>query len=210
MESRVDGRSERKVTNREIILSAARQLIDTNGSHGFSMRQLAAKADVSVATLYNLFESREAIVRACFEKVNADLSTDFDALRGASDLCALCEGLVASADLVLNSVSGAMYLKLTDDIAVLKPFLGEHRASDGFAPELEAAVRRGELNEDTDIDVLRTVVEAVVGTAMRLSALGVISADERRHRIRSGSRLALLAEATDLGRNSFMTDRSRR
>ena len=172
------------------------------------MRELGAKADVSVATLYNLFDSREAIVRACFEKVNSDLRTDFEALRGASNLSSLCEGLVTSADLVLNSVSAAMYLKLTDDLAVLKPFLGEHRASDGFAPEIEAAVRRGELNEDADIDVLRTVVEAVAGTAMRLSALGVISADERRHRIRSGARLALLAEATDLGRNSFMTNRS--
>jgi len=210
MSGRVDGRSERKVTNREIILSAARQLIDTNGAHGFSMRELAAKADVSVATLYNLFDSREAIVRACFEKVNADLRPNFDALRVASDLCALCEGLVASADLVLDSVSSAMYLKLTDDLAVAKPFLGEHRASDGFAPELEAAVRRGDLNEDTDIDVLRTVIESVVGTAMRLGALGVISAEERRHRIRSGARLALLAEATDLGRKSLMTDRSRR
>lgn len=209
MVGRVDGRSERKVANREIILSAARQLIDTNGAHGFSMRELAAKADVSVATLYNLFDSREAIVRACFEKVNADLGPSFEALRGASDLRALCEGLVTSADLVLNSVSGAMYLKLTDDLAVVKPFLGEHRASDGFAPEIDAAVRRGELNEDTDIDVLRTVIEAVVGTAMRLGALGVISADERRHRIRSGARLALLAEATDLGRNSLMLDRSR-
>jgi AcrR family transcriptional regulator len=208
MAGRVDGRSERKVANREIILSAARQLIDTSGSHGFSMRELGAKADVSVATLYNLFDSREAIVRACFEKVNSDLRTDFEALRGASNLSSLCEGLVTSADFVLNSVSAAMYLKLTDDLAVLKPFLGEHRASDGFAPEIEAAVRRGELNGDADIDVLRTVVEAVAGTAMRLSALGVISADERRHRIRSGTRLALLAEATDLGRNSFMTDRS--
>ena len=208
MGARVDGRSERKVTNREIILSAARQLIDTNGSHGFSMRELAAKADVSVATLYNLFDSREAIVSACFEKVITDLRPDFDAFRGVSDRSVLCEVLVASSDLILNSVSGAMYLKLSEDLSVVKPFLVEHRASEGFAPELEAAIRRGELNEHADVDVLRTVLEAVVGTAMRLEALGSISKEERRHRIRSGARLALLAEATDLGRNSFMTDRS--
>jgi AcrR family transcriptional regulator len=59
------GKSER----RRRIIEAARGLIRETGNPGLSMRALAARAGVSLATPYNLFGSKRAIVLAVLEDV---------------------------------------------------------------------------------------------------------------------------------------------
>jgi hypothetical protein len=81
--------------------------------------------------------------------------------------------------------------------------MSAHRATERVVPELEAAVLRGELSLDVDIDELRGVIEAVFFSTVRLEAFGAISAEERRRRIISGTRLVLLGGATELGRSSL-------
>ncbi len=199
----MDGRNERKESSRNSILAAAWQLIDDKGVDGFSMRELASGAGVSVATLYNIFESREAIVDACFNKALKDLRPLYDSLADTEDVGALCLALAKAADILCESVSGSMYLKLTHNAAIAAG-MGEHRATERVVPELEAAVLRGELSLDVDIDALRSVIEAVFFSTVRLEAFGAISAEERRRRIISGMRLVLLAGATELGRSSLI------
>ena len=198
----MDGRNERKVSSRNSILAAAWQLIDSKGVDGFSMRELAAMAGVSVATLYNAFESREAIVDACFKKALEDLRPLYDSLNDTQDLGALCLALAKAADILCESVSGSMYLKLTHN-ASMAGSMSAHRATERVVPELEAAVLRGELSLDVDIDELCGVIEAVFFSTVRLEAFGAISAEERRRRIISGTRLVLLGGATELGRSSL-------
>jgi hypothetical protein len=198
----MDGRNERKVSSRNSILAAAWQLIDSKGVDGFSMRELAAMAGVSVATLYNVFESREAIVDACFKKALEDLRPLYDSLNDTQDLGALCLALAKAADILCESVSGSMYLKLTHNASIAGS-MSAHRATERVVPELEAAVLRGELSVDVDIDELRGVIEAVFFSTVRLEAFGAISAEERRRRIISGTRLVLLGGATELGRSSL-------
>ncbi len=50
-------------------MAAARALIRERGSAGLSMRELAKRADVSIATPYNLFGSKGAIVLAVLQDV---------------------------------------------------------------------------------------------------------------------------------------------
>ncbi len=199
----MDGRNERKEASRNSILAAAWQLIDDKGVDGFSMRELASVAGVSVATLYNIFESREAIVDACFNKALKDLRPLYDSLADTEDLGALCLALAKAADILCESVSGSMYLKLTHNASIAGS-MSEHHATERVVPELEAAVLRGELSLDVDIDELRSVIEAVFFSTVRLEAFGAISAEERRRRIISGMRLVLLAGATELGRSSLI------
>lgn len=199
----MDGRNERKEASRNSILAATWQLIDQKGVDGFSMRELASVAGVSVATLYNIFESREAIVDACFRKALNDLRPHYDSLGGTEDLGVLCLALAEAADILCESVSGSMYLKLTHNASIAAG-MGEHRATERVVPELEAAVLRGELSLDVDIDALRSVIEAVFFSTVRLEAFGAISAEERRRRIISGMQLVLLAGATELGRSSLI------
>jgi AcrR family transcriptional regulator len=58
-----------KAERRQRIIRAARELICETGNAGLSMRVLAARAGVSLATPYNLFGSKRAIVLALLQDV---------------------------------------------------------------------------------------------------------------------------------------------
>ena len=58
-----------KAERRARIIQAARDLIRDTGDAGLSMRALAARAGVSLATPYNLFGSKRAIVMAVLQDV---------------------------------------------------------------------------------------------------------------------------------------------
>jgi AcrR family transcriptional regulator len=60
-----------KQERRRRIIEAARALIRETGNAGLSMRALAARAGVSLATPYNLFGSKHAIILAVLEDVRA-------------------------------------------------------------------------------------------------------------------------------------------
>lgn len=64
---RAAGKEER----RQRIIAAARDLIRETGSTGLSMRELAKRAGVSLATPYNLFGSKAAVVLAVLQDVRA-------------------------------------------------------------------------------------------------------------------------------------------
>ena len=62
-------REEAKTERRRRIIAAARDLIRETGDTGLSMRAIASRAGVSLATPYNLFGSKRAIVLAILEDV---------------------------------------------------------------------------------------------------------------------------------------------
>lgn len=82
-----------KAERRQRIVQAARSLIHESDAGGVSMRAIAARAEVSLATPYNLFGSKRAIIQAMledarefgrdFQKVEARVAFDkvFEALR---------------------------------------------------------------------------------------------------------------------------------
>jgi len=59
---------ESKTMRRTAILAAARELLNAADGVSFSMRKLAQMADVSVATPYNLFGSKQAILSALLKE----------------------------------------------------------------------------------------------------------------------------------------------
>jgi AcrR family transcriptional regulator len=84
-----------KAERRRRIIHAARDLIRETGNAGLSMRALAARAGVSLATPYNLFGSKRAIllsvlddIREFFDRFSHLRSTDpLERLFGALDIC---------------------------------------------------------------------------------------------------------------------------
>lgn len=60
-------REEAKAQRREAIVNAAMRLMYARGDSGFSMRALADAAGVSIATPYNLFGSKQAIMLAVLD-----------------------------------------------------------------------------------------------------------------------------------------------
>ncbi len=70
-------REESKAERRRAIVRAARALMQETGQAGFSMRTLAERAGVSIATPYNLFGSKQAVMYAVLD---ADLTAYQDQL----------------------------------------------------------------------------------------------------------------------------------
>jgi len=62
-------REEAKAERRSRIVAAVRDLIQETGDIGLSMRAIAARANVSLSTPYNLFGSKRAIVMAVLEDI---------------------------------------------------------------------------------------------------------------------------------------------
>jgi AcrR family transcriptional regulator len=62
-------REQAKEERRRRIIAAARDLIRETGEPGLSMRAIAARANVSLSTPYNLFGSKRAIVVAVLEDI---------------------------------------------------------------------------------------------------------------------------------------------
>jgi len=93
-------REEAKAARREAIINAALRLMYARGDSGFSMRALAEAAGVSIATPYNLFGSKQAIMLAVLDtgmtlyeerlsRLEADeLDIFFEAVSLAKDLYA--------------------------------------------------------------------------------------------------------------------------
>ncbi len=74
-----------KTERRQRIIRAARQLIRETGNAGLSMRALALRAGVSLATPYNLFGSKRAIVLAVLEDVR-EFQQRFSSLQSVDPL----------------------------------------------------------------------------------------------------------------------------
>jgi AcrR family transcriptional regulator len=91
----VSRREAGKAERRRRIIHAARDLIRETGNTGLSMRALAARAGVSLATPYNLFGSKRAILLSVLDDIREYLdrfrhlrATDpLQRLFGALDIC---------------------------------------------------------------------------------------------------------------------------
>jgi AcrR family transcriptional regulator len=60
--------TERQYRRREAILASARDLITAHGYEGVTMRDLAAKANVTPKTLYHQFGNKEKLLRTAVEE----------------------------------------------------------------------------------------------------------------------------------------------
>ncbi|MFD1379272.1 TetR/AcrR family transcriptional regulator [Fodinicurvata halophila] len=68
----------------ERLLTAAIEILSRQPAEDLSMDQLARAAGVGKATLYRYFEGREALLRACLEKVVADLGQRIEQIEESS------------------------------------------------------------------------------------------------------------------------------
>src|ERR1700748_3679065 len=90
-----------KAERRQRIIQAARQLVRETGNAGLSMRALAARAGVSLATPYNLFGSKRAIVLAVLEDVR-EYRERFAAARATDPIARLFTALDLALEYYMN------------------------------------------------------------------------------------------------------------
>jgi AcrR family transcriptional regulator len=195
MSRREDAKEER----RKRIIEAARSLIRETGDAGLSMRALAARAGVSLATPYNLFGSKRAIVLAVLDDVK-DFNAKFRPDQGGDPFVPFFEA--AKLSISYYQADPAFYRTLW--VAVFDVNHSEARSAlwsaqrDGFwRTLLHQAKARGALADYIDLGRLQLEMDFIFRSAMLHWVLGELSIEKLDAAVCYGYALALKGAATD-------------
>lgn len=185
-----------KTERRQRIIRAAHDLIRETGNAGLSMRALAARAGVSLATPYNLFGSKRAIllavlddIREFFDRFSQQRTTEpVDRLFIAVDICV--EMYVA--DPAFNRAIWAALFDPSDDFR--SQIFNSKRAAfwQGLVKDVADA---GALDPDIDVGLLFRALDRSFSATMLDWVTGDLSDDQLAHAMRYGYALILAGAA---------------
>lgn len=188
-----------KAERRRRIIAAAGALLRESGLDAVSMTQIAERAGVSPATLYNLFQAKGAIFRQVFdldlhqfekllaeERARDGLERVFAAIELAASLCRRDPEFYR-----------AMVRAGGSDAERLSSAISEPRTA-FWQAQVAAAIAAGCLRSDTDAQLLGVALSQFMRGVFLEWAAGFISAERLAEEAAYGFSLALLAYATDL------------
>jgi AcrR family transcriptional regulator len=185
-----------KAERRRQIIQAACDLIRETGNAGLSMRGLAARAGVSLATPYNLFGSKRAIVVAVLQDIR-EYTERFSTLRISDPVERIFAALDMAIDFYVDDPAfyrtvWAAVLDVSDGVRseILNP------KRDAFWRRLvEDAARAGAITDDIDPGLLLRQLEALLRSVMFDWVVGEISPERLAPIARHGYALVLLGAA---------------
>ena len=194
-------REENKSQRRREILGAARDLMRASGSAAFSMRSLAETAGVSVATPYNLFGSKQAVLVALLDDDLADYQAELTRLDPSGvdalfEAAALMQRQLAGDPAFYRNVFAAVAAEGGEELRFL--ISGPRYAL--WKHLLREATRAGLLDPDIDPDAFAITLSQLLLANVQEWAMGFLEIGEMDARIRYGMALALLAIATPASR----------
>lgn len=139
-------REEAKDQRRQRIVDAARRIIRSEITTGFSMRQLAIEAEVSLVTPYNLFGSKQAILQRLLDEDIGAFAVELkqiqsNALDQIFEAVTLGRAYFERDESYYRAVLGAVYTESGSDYRAA--FRGPRRAL--WQSLVEAAMRDGYL-----------------------------------------------------------------
>ena len=187
-----------KDRRRKRILGAARRTIARSGVAALSMRRLASAADVSVATLYNLYGSKEGILDALLDEMLDSFTGTFgelapvDPLSRARTIVSLSvDEYVREARIYRPLIAAVDALGATPHNAdVLVRFAAMEEEA------IAAAVEAGLLRDDVPPRLVARQIVLSYLQALRHWAIGDVTDAGFRSLALSGLEFALLAVAT--------------
>ncbi|HUR41356.1 MAG TPA: helix-turn-helix domain-containing protein [Verrucomicrobiae bacterium] len=77
-------REQNKQTNRNAILTAARQVFSEHGYDAVTIRDVVRQTELATGTFYNYFSTKEELLRALIESHMRDLTAELTRVRGAA------------------------------------------------------------------------------------------------------------------------------
>lgn len=186
-----------KAERRGRIIQAARDLIRETGNAGLSMRALAAKAGVSLATPYNLFGSKRAIVLAVLDDVR-EYQDRFAHLRSSDPL----ERLFTAVDMAIQfyvddpqfyrTLWAAMF-DASDDV---RREIYNQQRNEFWRGLVQDAAAAGVVASDVDVELLFHALDRSFGAAMLEWVVGELAADQLAATIRHSYALILRGAAS--------------
>ena len=199
------GRAEAKEARKLRVLDAVEESIRRDGTVNFSMRELAANAEVSFATPFNLFGKKEDILAALFNKRVTDLALRSDARTDQENAIA---GLLMIAE---ESCIG--YLS---DAQLFKPLARAFRTQS--TPQLEAISKQAQaiwqralerceaermITKETDIDSLSRRIHLSFRVAFWMWAADELTDLEFREQALFNTAACLLPPSTAKGKKAL-------
>jgi AcrR family transcriptional regulator len=181
-----------KAERRRAIIKAARELIRETGNPGLSMRGLAARAGVSLATPYNLFGSKRAIVVAVLQDVR-DYHEQFMARRTGDPIDDIFLALDVAIEVYLDDPPfyRTLWTAVFDAAEGIRgEILGPK--GDAFWKGLgDEAAAAGALREGVDAGLLAQHLDFIRRSAMFEWAVGLIPSERLAATARLGYALIL-------------------
>ncbi len=169
----------RQQDRRDRILECTRQQVARLGYDGVNMRELAVEADVSTATLYNLFNSKDELILAASEALLAGIAQKVEG-RG---LQRLIHQLEATADVIISNPNyadamGRMLFAAEASAPVVKMLMDDsRRVYEALLQQMEA---EGELVDVVDVNKLARNLAGVIWSVNLLWMKGFIALHDFR------------------------------
>lgn len=188
-----------KADRRRRIVEAAAALLRDQGFEGVSMTQVAERAGVSPATLYNLFQTKAVILRQVFDQ---DLA-DYERMVAAAPARDVLERMFISIDIAagLYESNPSFYRAMASGGAEVAPSLSAAIAEPRQAfwhAMIGQAMAEGRLKAGTDARVLGTAISQLMRGAYGEWVAGVVSARRMAQEAAYGAALMLQARADGL------------
>jgi AcrR family transcriptional regulator len=198
-------REQAKAERRQKIVRAARDLIRETGDTNLSMRMIAQRAEVSVATPYNLFGSKRAVVMAVLED-ERDFLHRFNALKfdNAIDRFFEAHALGASyftqdPDFYRPLWKALLDTNGEDDTGLATPERQEQTRA-AWRWLISAAQQEGLLDASMPVELLERTMSHLGNGIMLSWAMDALPTNELYPSAALGYALVLSAAATPAGR----------
>ena len=179
-EVRLASRRERhKDERRARIIDAAYDLLREVGVDDLSVKMIADRADVSAATVYNLFGAKGAVLQKVYDRDFEGFAEKLAAAGSPSALDAIFDGMKIAADLYRNDPSFYRGMSIGNPRAepeLVVSVQGPRR--DLSRDLLERAVRERDLVAGERLDLVNIAMLQLVGGAFAAWCAELITVDE--------------------------------
>jgi AcrR family transcriptional regulator len=196
-EPQLSRREAGKAERRGRIIHAARDLIRETGNAGLSMRALAARAGVSLATPYNLFGSKRAIVLAVLDDVR-EFQDRFAHLRSTDPL----ERMFAAVDMAIEfyvddpQFYKTLWASVSDASDDVRREIYNNQRNEFWRNLVKAVAEAGVIAPNVNVEFLFKALDRSFGAAMLEWVVGELEPELLAPTIRHSYALILKGAAS--------------
>jgi AcrR family transcriptional regulator len=202
---RLTSRRERgKDARRSRIVDAAYALLREVGVDDLSVKTIADRADLSPATVYNLFGAKGAVLAKVYERDFEGFTSKVAAAGSPSALDAIFDSVRIAVDLYRSDPSFYRGMSIRNPRAERELVISVQGPREAFFRDLLAqAVREGDLGHGARTDLASMVMLQMSGGAFGHWCAGLISLDEMELQTSYAFALLLMGLARPAGRTKL-------
>ncbi len=194
-------RERHKDERRARIVAAAEALMREVGADDISVKMIAERADVSAATIYNLFGAKGAVLEKVYARDFEGFAAKVAEAGAARALDAVFESIRIAAELYRSDPAFYRGLTIRDPRAEPELVLSVQKPRQAFWERLLAdAVGEGDLVAGARVDLLGVAMMQLAGGAFGAWVAELISVETLAEQTSYGLARLLLGAATEAGR----------